>query len=89
MMALTLVEKECQNVLSELQFYLTSTKKVNLGTYAKIVNSVARTLDRLKNKEYGCASGLHRGQCLCTLEKEGMTIEGMLYKKRMAQKGKQ
>jgi hypothetical protein len=77
-MTLTTIEKECEQVLTMVSELWTKPHKVvGRMEFMEILGHVRDALIKLRNKEFGCATGCHAGLCNCKEGEKGKNIYGI------------
>ena len=64
-MSLSLVERDCQDVLIMIRDMMAPGHPITNVTHTEIAGRVRDVLRKLQNKEYGCSTGKHSGFCAC------------------------
>lgn len=60
------IEQECQTVLIMLRDMMAPGRgKIDHISHMELCGRVRDALEKLQNKEYGCATGKHAGPCQC------------------------
>ena len=66
---LTPIERECEEVLSEIIDYMAAGHPLRHHDHAELMDKMRKAVARLRNKDGGCVLGEHAGGCHCTPSK--------------------